>query len=205
MAQATTQTRQQPVYLQGIEVPAESINPTLFFQLTRRKQTQEKSFAFAAVAIVAALVLASVAPGRAQNGPAETEGPSKFIDVETDRVPDKHVFAVRTEVRGLGGGRLGGGPRNTAIGVGSGRHGIGSVEFSGGSESLGQRVEVPDPCPFGHPRLPQQLDDICSLCHASSPRAARNRTHCGRRARQGRRILVDPPPGHRGSNEPHDG
>lgn len=34
-------------FLQGIEVPAESINPTVFFQLTRRRQTQERSRAFA--------------------------------------------------------------------------------------------------------------------------------------------------------------
>lgn len=39
--------RTAPLYLQGIEVPAESINPTLFFQLTRRKQAQEKAAAFA--------------------------------------------------------------------------------------------------------------------------------------------------------------
>jgi hypothetical protein len=48
---AQTAPRTQPVYLQGIEVPAESINPGLFFQLTRRKQTQEKAFAFAGLGV----------------------------------------------------------------------------------------------------------------------------------------------------------
>ena len=47
MPAATTAPRTQPVYLQGIEVPAEAVNPPLFFQLTRRKQTQEKAFTFA--------------------------------------------------------------------------------------------------------------------------------------------------------------
>lgn len=41
-----TATTGTTTYLQGIEVPAESINPTVFFQLTRRHQTQEKSKAF---------------------------------------------------------------------------------------------------------------------------------------------------------------
>jgi hypothetical protein len=46
MPTATAQTG-ATTFLQGIEVPAESVNPTLFFALTRRKQTQEKSAAFA--------------------------------------------------------------------------------------------------------------------------------------------------------------
>ena len=43
----TTTASTTPVYLQGIEVPAEAINPPQFFALTRRKYTQEKSAAFA--------------------------------------------------------------------------------------------------------------------------------------------------------------
>lgn len=38
-------------YLQGIEVPAEAINPTVFFALTRRKQTQEKAAPFAGLGL----------------------------------------------------------------------------------------------------------------------------------------------------------
>jgi hypothetical protein len=38
-------------YLQGIEVPAEAVNGPMFFALTRRKQTQEKSAGFAGLGL----------------------------------------------------------------------------------------------------------------------------------------------------------
>ena len=47
MSVATTQPASPPRYMQGIAVPAESVDPIQFFARTRRQVTNEKTFAYA--------------------------------------------------------------------------------------------------------------------------------------------------------------